>query len=617
MRPQFRNLTAKQRFGLVLAAITATVTACAAPAAQPGAAAEAPAVVGTEVPQAMSITNLQDVAREKTLVMTAWYYGNQLASFNNYNIYVNSGAQRDLGGNKAIFEYLMYTNLNTGEVTPWLAEKYENNADNTAVSVVLRKGVEWSDGVAFTCKDVKFSLELLRDNSPDLANSSYMKEWLKGVECKDDFNALLTLNKPNARFFKTKLASGWENHIAMVPEHIWKDKDVKTFTNMDMAKGWPIGTGPYKLVSASAQQMIYDRRADWWGEKTGFKPPPAPERLVVTVAASDEAQGEMYITNKVDYGAPIQVGTYQAAVAKNPALRPWFKDGPVYGASDGCMYNLVLNNAKEPFSNKDFRLALNYAIDRQKIVDLAYLGATHPVVAPFSDYIAGQWMKPDSLLKKLVDSYGLDKTDPGKVADHMKTAGYEMNGDGKWAKGGQTAKFKVRTPDWLAPIGPILTEQFLQAGFDVEESPDRTGVSGTELVSGNFDTVVYVHCGSLFDPYDTLADFHSNFFKPIGENAPNGMAAHRYQNPALDKVLDQMSIMVPSPDDKQYMELVQQATQMYLDDLPELQLAVELHVIPANSTYWTGWPNADDPYVAPYPCWDDIYLMMFKLKPTS
>ena len=66
----------------------------------------------------------------------------------------------------------------------------------------------------------------------------------------------------------------------IVPEHIFKGQDPQTFTNFDLAKGWPVVTGPYKLVYSDPQQKIWDRRDDWWGAKTGFHPLPAPERMI-------------------------------------------------------------------------------------------------------------------------------------------------------------------------------------------------------------------------------------------------------------------------------------------------------------------------------------------------
>ena len=62
---------------------------------------------------------------------------------------------------------------------------------------------------------------------------------------------------------------------------------------------------------------------------------------------------------------------------QNPKLLPWFKEGKVRGAPDGCLYDLHLNNDKPLFTDKNVRLALNYATDRQQLVDLAYLGSTN------------------------------------------------------------------------------------------------------------------------------------------------------------------------------------------------------------------------------------------------
>jgi peptide/nickel transport system substrate-binding protein len=511
-------------------------------------------------------------------------------------------------------EGLFYRNLNNGDETPWLGESYDHNADFTQWTIKLRTGVEWSDGVPFTCTDVKFTLDTLIANAPDLQQSSYFQEWIKDVTCTDDFNVVINLNKPQSRFMYP-LVIGWEYHFAVVPEHIWKDQDPLTFTNFDLEKGWPVYTGPYKLVSTSATQVVLDRREDWWALKTGFVSElPAPERIIVIPFGADDVMAEKYITNVIDYGGPLLIGTYQAAVQQNPNLRPWFKEGQILGAPDGCMYDLILNNEIPLFSDKNVRLALNYATDRQQLVDLAYLSSTNPAVVPFSSYISN-WVTGD--LKTAIDSYDRMTPSADKVTEYMTAAGFALNGDGMWEKDGATAKFVIRTPSWLAPIGPVITEQYTQAGFDVTESPDRTNTFGTELAAGEFDAMVFVFCGSNFDPYDTLVGFHSKYYTPIGENAPNGMYGWKYQNPEMDAAIDAMEAMIPNKDDPAYMEQVIKATSLYLEDMPGIVLAEELHVIPANYTYWTGFPNSDDPYVAPYPCWRDIFLMTLKLKPVQ
>lgn len=622
-----QKLLTKRSASLIFTlAMIATACVPAQPAAQPAAkvaeATKAPAAAAaveatpTHVPQPASIPDLKDVAREKTFVMTLWSdTGGTMPAFDNWNPLINAGnALRGNGGNAGMSEGLFYRNLNNGTETPWLAESYDHNADFTQWTMKLRKGVEWSDGQPFTCTDVKFTIDTLIANAPDLQQSSYFKEWTKSVTCKDDLNVVIDLNKPFARYMYP-LIVGWEYHFAVVPEHVWKGQDPKTFTNFDLGKGWPLFTGPYRLVSVSGTQVIMDRLEKWWATKTGFqKQLPAPERIVMIPFGNDTAMAEKYITNQIDYGGPLLIGTYLSAVQKNPKLIPWFKDGKVRGAPDGCLYDLILNNTNPLFADKNVRLALNYATDRQKLVDLAYLGSTHPVVAPFSSYISN-WVDGD--LKKTIDSFDRVTPSNDKVDKYMTDAGYTKDGSGMWAKDGKTAKFTIITPDWLAPIGPVLTEQYTQNGFDVTEAPDRTNSFGNALTAGSFDAMVFVFCGSTFDPFDTLQGFHSKNFAASGEKVTNGMFGWRYKNPDMDKAISVMESMIPKRDDPKYVEQVVAATKIYLEDMPTIVLAEELHVIPGNYTYWKGYPNSDDPYVAPFPPWRDIFLMTLKLRPAS
>lgn len=593
---------------MLLVACQPAAPAADAPAADaPAAAADAPAAVAADI---------KDVPREKTYVVTLWSdTGGTMPGFDNWNPLMNAGgALRGNGGNAGLSEGLFYRNLNNGEETPWLAESYGHNEDFTQWTIKLRQGVEWSDGVAFTCNDVKFTLELIKSNAPDMQQSSYFDQWVDTVNCVDELNVEINLKKSYSRFMYP-LVIGWEYHFAIVPEHIWKSvSDPKTFTNFDLANGGPVFTGPYKVVSASGTQVIMDRREDWWAAKIGFHELPAPERIIVIPFGSDEAMAQKYITNQIDYGGPLLIGTYLAAAQQNDKLVPWFKEGDVRGAPDGCLYDLGLNNDNPLFQDKNVRLALNYATDRQQLVELAYLNSTHTAVVPFSSYISN-WVDGD--LKAAIDSYDRGTPSADKVAEYMTAAGYAKNASGMWEKDGATAKFTIRTPNWLAPIGPVLTEQYTQAGFDVTENPDRTNAFGTELTAGTFDAMVFVFCGSNFDPYDTLSKFHSKLYAPIGTNASDGMASWRYKNTEIDKPLDIMESMIPSRDDAAYVEQVINATKIYLEDMPTIMLAEELHVIPGNQTYWTGYPNEDDPYVAPFPCWRDIFLMTLKLKPVQ
>lgn len=598
---------------LLFAIMFLVLAACASPvpAAEVAPAAEAAPTAAV----ALAPGEVADVPRNRTLVVTPWSdMTGPLRNPEDWNWYKSGNQNLRHFAGKTNQESLMYTNLNTGELVPWQAESYSYNADFTVVTIKLRKGVEWADGIAFGCHDVKYTLEMLGANVPDLGYSSVMKEWVKGVDCAaDDLTATINLNKSGPRWMRDNLALGHENHLVMLPEHVWKTQDPKTFSNFDLAKGWPLGTGAYKLVSSSEQQMVMDRHSDWWGKKTGFMDDPVPERVIMVSVGGDENMAQLLIANEVDSGMPLLPATFVAAKAKNAKLHSWNLDGPVWGAPDGCGLNLIFNADKPQWGDINVRLALNYALDRAQLAALAYQGANYPVVVPYSAYMSARWMTGEA--KALLDKYDRDNFDLTSVDKYMKLAGYAKDASGMWAKDGNVLKVPMRTPGWLAPLAPAVEAQFKKAGFDAQGilEPEATNVWGDDIVSGNFDLMFLVHCGSLSEPYETLKDLHSKNSGAVGEKC-SFWGCTRYRNSEYDKIIDAMEAIPGETDNMEYVSLANKALDIYLRDMPELMLLEELHVVQFNDAYWTGWPSKTDPYAAPYPCWEAWNLIVHNLK---
>jgi len=597
---------------LLFAIMFLVLAACASPVP---AAEVAPAAEAAPAAVALAPGEVADVPRNRTLVVTPWSdMTGPLRNPEDWNWYKSGNQNLRHFAGKTNQESLMYTNLNTGELVPWQAESYSYNADFTVVTIKLRKGVEWADGIAFGCHDVKYTLEMLGANVPDLGYSSVMKEWVKGVDCAaDDLTATINLNKSGPRWMRDNLALGHENHLVMLPEHVWKTQDPKTFSNFDLAKGWPLGTGAYKLVSSSEQQMVMDRHSDWWGKKTGFMDDPVPERVIMVSVGGDENMAQLLIANEVDSGMPLLPATFVAAKAKNAKLHSWNLDGPVWGAPDGCGLNLIFNADKPQWGDINVRLALNYALDRAQLAALAYQGANYPVVVPYSAYMSARWLTGEA--KALLDKYDRDNFDLTSVDKYMKLAGYAKDASGMWAKDGNVLKVPMRTPGWLAPLAPAVEAQFKKAGFDAQGilEPEATNVWGDDIVSGNFDLMFLVHCGSLSEPYETLKDLHSKNSGAVGEKC-SFWGCTRYRNSEYDKIIDAMEAIPGATDNMEYVSLANKALDIYLRDMPELMLLEELHVVQFNDAYWTGWPSKTDPYAAPYPCWEAWNLIVHNLK---
>ena len=562
--------------------------------------------------------DVQDVPRNQTLVLTPW--GDQpaqLANVDNWHPYLTSVShQRDVM-QFTVNEELFYTDLNDGKLIPWQAESFEYAPDFLTATIHLRKGVEWADGKPFTADDVKFTLETIRDAPPELNASANYHEWVKSVDATDPLTAVIHFTKPAPRWVRDNLALGHENHYPILPAHIWKGQDIKAFTNYDLAKGLPMGTGPYKLVSSTSQQEVFDRRDDWWGTKTGFMPLPAPKRIVLVPVASDDAMGQLHIANQVDGGRQLLIGTFEAAQAQNTKLHSWNAQGPVWGAPDGCDYSLVFNNLKKPWDDVNLHHAVDHAIDRAKLSEIGYEGSDHPVSFAFSGYMAGTYLPKDGPLQAVINKYDIDHHDQALVDKYMAAAGYTKGTDGLWGKDGKPLEFRVRVPGFIQPIQAPLTQQLKDAGFDAIQAPvDDTWLP--DITNGNFDTMVFVHCGSLSEPLETLKDYASKFSRPIGTAVPNAVAGSRYSNPDYDKIIDRMDAIPASSDpNSPYMKDAAAALDIAMRDLPQIDMLEELHVVTFNDTYWTGWPTAADPYVAPYTPWEAFNLVVHHLKPAQ
>ncbi len=560
--------------------------------------------------------DVADVPRENTLVLTPW--GDQPAqhpNVDNWNPYLISVVNRRNAMHVTVNEALFYTNLNTGELVPWIGERFEYADDFTSATITLRDGVTWADGEAFDAEDVKFTLEAVRDAPPEVFGAASFGEWVADVEVVDPLTARVNFTKPAPRWIRDHLALGHENHYPLLAEHLWRDKSLTEFTNFDIEAGYPLGTGAYKLVSATSQQFIFDRRDDWWGAATGFEDLPAPERIVIVPVASEQAMGQLHIANQVDGGRQLLIGTFEAARIQNPNLASWNPEGPVWGAADGCVYTLKFNNKREPWNDRNLRWAVNHALDRSILADIAYEGSMPTVEFAFASFLNETYLNEGDALPAVVAEFGLDNQSQELVDQYMAEAGFERNADGLWAQDGEVLDFLVRAPAFIQPLLAPMTQQLRQAGFNANQAPvDDSWLP--DVRTGDYETMIFVHCGSLSEPLETLQHFHSRFSRPLGEGIPSHIAATRYENPELDPIIDRM-LAVPASNDPEsaYMQDAVEALRIVIDDLPQIHLIEEFHVVTFNNTYWTGWPSRDNPYVAPYTPWSAFNLIVHNLQP--
>lgn len=546
--------------------------------------------------------NVAEVPRNQTLILSVSDSINQMTDTDIMNPFLQ-GAQRT--GWHFSFEPLFYYDSvwndkvsappgltgKNGEI-PYQAESYSYNPEYTELTVKLKPNITWSDGKPFTTDDVVFTINMLKDNAPKLNFSTNIKLWVKDIVAVDKQTVKFTLTQPNPQFMFQFFQWYQDQGFPMVPKHIFEGKDPLTFANKDIAQGWPITTGPWKLSFADPTQKIWDRRDSWWGATTGFRKMPAMKRVIVLPHFEDAKLTQLLSAGEVDSTHNIFAADTEVALARNPKLVTFVvSKKPPYGAIDGWTNALSFNCMQKPYDDKEIRWALNYAMNRKQIIDVGFKGSGEYTVLPFPAY-AG--MKPyfeavkDLLVKNPIDVYDVNKT-----AQIMQSKGYAKNSEGFWSKDGKAFAFTILCPPgFFLNFVPVIVAQFRQAGFDA--SFKHPTDNGTLVAAGNVDVFLGGHQGGVRDPYLTLNHYHSRYNAPIGEAAQQ---AYRWKNTDFDAIVDEMSRTAPGT--SKYMELYVKAMAIWIPELPDLPTVQWYQICPNNSAYWKGWPNEDNPYTTP------------------
>lgn len=582
----------KNIWRLVILAIVASMILSACGTAEPTPVVEesqpTPEVIYETVEVPVEV-GLKDVPRERTLVYT--FYG-QLGTWTDYGIgnpYAVGFTHQN--GDAVALEPLEYYSAFADEYLPWLASGHEYNADNTELTVFLRPEAKWSDGEAFDCEDIKFTINMLKEYAPALRNSQIVNELVADVEIKDPQTCVFKFTKPTPRFYFDYLTFKFDYGIFWVPEHIFKDvEDVTTFKFFDPEKGWPVVTGPYKYTVFTNMQKWMDRRDDWWALDAGIAKLPQVERLVVIPWVDQDKTAQLVINNTVDIGMDLGPGLIQEIKAANPNVITHTPDMPL-GYICHWTTAMGFNISEPPFDNPDIRRAISYALDREKVIEFGYEGAGEdtelflphfPALMPFIENA-----------QDIMDEYPTNEFNLEKSAELMEINGYEKDSEGFWTKDGERFKFTLNTWAVFSDIGPVIAEVLRDGGYEVDWV-STTDVNDVMMQGQPNTAFISGHWGSIAnDPLLSMDVYHSRYFQPTGTPAWPGI--WRYNNAYYSAILDEMST-VPMGDPR-VMELWHDAMSIWIRDLPSIPLVQWIHRIPMNTTYWTGWPTEDDPYV--------------------
>ncbi|MBW7883352.1 MAG: ABC transporter substrate-binding protein [Caldilineaceae bacterium] len=592
------------------------VVGCAAPAAAPPAAEQpAPAAEATEAPAEEAAVS----ERAKTLIMDI--DGGRVADPELWNPLV-PGNRKDHGYHQLILEPLFILNYQTGEFIPWLGVSFEPNADMNVWTLKLREGITWQDGEAFNADDVVFTGNMIL-GTPELPANATLVRWIESVNKIDDLTIEFVLKEPNPRFLLDFFAVRiWGDAFQTMPEHIWKDQDPLTFKYYDPAQGWPVGTGPYKLASVSPTEFTYVRDDNYWGAKTGFTNLPAPEKVVWMWAGPEETRAALMANKQLDSLMDITLGALQALQDQNPNVITWFDEPPYAWVPDPCSRTLEFNTTREPWNDPEMRWAINYAIDRDEIVAIAYEGTTLK-----SRHFFPAYPPLDAMVDKAIEAgtWNLDQLwthDPDMAKQIIESKGYTLNSNGYYEKDGQELSLDITTHEAFIEkqrIAQVIVEQLQRIGINASTRNEAGSTWSENFWQGNFEAKMgWQTCGSVNEPWRSMDTFNVRWVKPVGERAADDQNSWRWTGANADAysaVVDEIGVLPlgdPAVDG-----LFVDAMQYWFEDLPVIPITQAKKIIPFDTTYWTGWPTAADDYIHPPTWWQHTHVILHNLQPAG
>jgi peptide/nickel transport system substrate-binding protein len=359
---------------------------------------------------------------------------------------------------RVVYDALVRHAPDGSEVIPHIAKGWESNDDFTQWTVFLREGMKWSDGAPFTAADVMFWYEHIVLNE-DL--SPTVPVWMQNadgsaatVEKVDDTTVRWTFAEPNTAFLLNLAnmdgADRMITNLAFVPAHYMKqfhpefvdeaelqakvaERGFQTWGELFAVEALPHSSGQRPSTAAwvpdgttvADEVFIIKRNPYYFAVDAEGNQLPYIDEVRFTFFADPQSLNLAAIGGEIDMqGRHIIMSNYPVLVENAEKSGYRVLTYPSFGGSDAVlMLNQTYVNDPaigELLQNKDFRIALSHAIDREAIKELAFLGigeARQPVPAPFHPFYPGdehafKYTQHDvDKANQLLDGIGLTERD--------------------------------------------------------------------------------------------------------------------------------------------------------------------------------------------------------------
>ena len=434
------------------------------------------------------------------------------------------------------------TRNTAGDVKPGIAESWDESEDGLTYTFHLRKDAKWSDGEPITAADFEYSWKRLVN--PETASPyAFIGDCLKngqaieqgnmdveelGVKAVDDTTLEVTLEHPTSYFLSLIGSSG---QYAPLRQDIVE----KYGTDFAATSEKNVYSGPFVMTSSEDNVWTFEKNDNYW-DKDSIN----LDKCELNYVENTDTQLSMYEAGDLDY---VQVPTAYVSDYKDKA--EVFANGNV----DFCYINSKSDNPV--LGNKNFRLALNYALNRNDYNKLA----NADTYTAFNGLVFPGLQAKGTTYGEAYDlnsySYPLDG-DQDKATEYLNAAMQEL---GIANASDITVEVVTTDADSSKRIVETLQEQWQNAlGINVKiRQVTYADIYGKVFPEHDYE-IGYGGWGSDYDdPYSYLELFKSD----------SSYNYSQYENPEVDQLL---TASQDEPDTDKRMDELNQVEQDILAD---------------------------------------------------
>ena len=466
------------------------------------------------------------------------------------------------------YDFLVGFDAKTLAPRPELATSWSVSPNGKTWTFQTRQGVKWQDGVPFTAADVAFTFNYIVKNN--LSNLAVYTAGITGAKATGPNTVQIYTSAPKANMLRMV--------VPILPEHIWSKVPGKEASSTFQNKPPIIGTGPFEVVGWKAGQYVHLKaNPNYWGGA-----PHISNLYIITYTNADTMVSDLKL-GAIDAAVGVPYAQF-GALASTPGIQTSKADSWQFTELAFNCYASPNSKGNPVLRDPVFRQALNYAIDRNKIVSTAFDGYAQPgssLIVPYSPF---HWQPPASQ----TFTY-----DPAKANQMLTAAGYKMGADGyRTTKQGKplTLRLLVTTDSPANEVaGKLAVQWFKNVGVKVNLSIVDPGV----LTSAQYQFTgkTYTPNWDMFMWYwtqDADPAFMVSIYTPA-QSTGYGWNDCLWTNPAYTKLSNEAATTL---NQAQRIKIVQQAQQIFYTASPYAIMAYPYQLEAWNTNKWTGWTQA-------------------------